>query len=186
MKSIKCTKCDRPALIHITEVDYDTDSENKTVRDVHLCLFHAADAGMIAGLPKAILANLEAEGAAVIAGITGEAPTGRKKRPSGGKQPTCPICGSTWNDFEQTGLMGCPHDVQFFEVKLLPVVKGLQEGRLQHVGKIPLRSGASGAGVRAKINRLKESLAIAVAKEQFEEAAKLRDEIKELEIRIKS
>ena len=82
--------------------------------------------------------------------------------------------------------MGCPHDIQFFEAKLLPVVKGLQEGRLQHVGKIPLRSGATGAGVQAKINRLKESLGNAVAKEQFEEAAKLRDEIKELESRIKS
>lgn len=186
MKSIKCSKCDRPALIHVTEVEYTGDPGDKTVTDIHLCLFHAADAGMIAGLPKAVMADLEEQGASIVAEMTGEAPAGKKKRAPAGKQPTCPICGSTWSEFEQTGLLGCPHDVEFFESKLVSVIKGLQEGRVQHVGKIPLRSGAAAAGVQARINRLRESLAAAVAKEQFEAAAKLRDEIKELEARLKA
>ncbi len=186
MKSSKCSKCDRPALIHVTEVDYaDDDAASKSVKDIHLCLFHAVDAGLIAGLPKAVLANLEAEGTAVIAGLSIDKPSSKKKRSAGGKQPTCPICGSSWSEFEQSGLMGCPHDVEVFETKLTSVVKGLQEGRVQHVGKIPLRSGASAAGLQAQINRLKESLSTAVAKEQFEQAAKLRDELKALEERLK-
>jgi len=184
MKSTKCSKCDRPALIHVTEIDYsDDESPNKTIHDIHLCLFHAVDAGLVAGVSKEALEEIESEGATLIAGVPIASSATKKKRAATGKQLACPICGTTWSDFEQSGLMGCPHDMEIFESKLTAVVKGLQEGRLQHVGKIPLRSGASAAGLQAQINRLRESLSAAVAKEQFELAAQLRDELKALEAR---
>lgn len=186
MKSTKCSKCDRPALVHVTEVDYaDNGAASKTIQDIHLCLYHAVDAGLVAGLPKAALASLGSEGAAILAGLAANTPSSKKRRAAGPKQPACPICGNTWSEFEESGLMGCPHDVEIFEAKLVSVVKGLQEGRLQHVGKIPLRSGVSAAGMQAQINRLRESLSVAVAKEQFEQAAKLRDELKAAEVRMK-
>ncbi len=185
MKSMKCSRCDRPALIHVTEINYSDDGGSKEVRDVHLCLFHAVDAGLVAGLPKGVISELASEddplSLAQLTAATTLAAGSKKKRSGAGKQLTCPICGSTWGDFEKSGLMGCPHDIETFESKLVDVIKGLHEGRTQHVGKVPTRSGSSTAALQGRITRLQEKLSLALKQEDYERAALLRDELRTLQ-----
>ena len=59
------------------------------------------------------------------------------------------------------------------------IIEGIH-GKREHVGKIPKHLGGR-IGREKKIEKLKEKLSIAVGKQEFEEAAKLRDEIQSLE-----
>ena len=96
----------------------------------------------------------------------------------------CDKCGMTYAKFKQTGKLGCDHCYKVFEDKLRSVIKNIQ-GHNMHVGKIPEKSGEI-IKIRKEINKLKDELTIMVKKEEFEEAAKIRDEIKELEKQTKS
>jgi protein arginine kinase activator len=95
----------------------------------------------------------------------------------------CPVCGFTPAEFRKQNRLGCPHCYEYlseFIGKLLPQA---QAGR-EHHGKAPHHHEGMLARSRMKTARIE--LEEAVAKENFELAAKLRDEIRELEKRIDS
>ena len=91
----------------------------------------------------------------------------------------CDTCGLGYSRFKQTGKFGCPNCYDSFKVKLLPLVKGIH-GHNKHIGKIPKRANKDIAK-RKKIEKLRIELDKLVCKEAFEDAAVLRDKIKELE-----
>ena len=93
----------------------------------------------------------------------------------------CPVCGLTWGKFRQTGLMGCPHDYEFFEGKLSPLLKRAQEGAAEHVGKVPPGKKTAETERQAALLRLRRELQKAIDVENYEEAAKLRDRLRMLE-----
>ena len=92
----------------------------------------------------------------------------------------CPQCGTTWDDFRRNGVMGCPFDYQLFESQLRDVLDGLHEGRVEHLGKVPVKAAASEAALHARAVRLQTRLAEALAQEKYEEAARLRDELRHI------
>jgi protein arginine kinase activator len=92
----------------------------------------------------------------------------------------CDVCKITFGEFRQKGLLGCPHDYDAFERALLPLLHRAQDGTTQHVGKVPHRAGSSQKKQNA-ILRLRGQLKDAVASEDYERAAALRDQIKQLE-----
>lgn len=95
------------------------------------------------------------------------------------QETRCSQCGMTFSDFNQTGKFGCDHCYEAFEVQIAPLVRRLQ-GSLNYEGRVPSR----GTGVfktKHQIKRLRQELDKAVKAEQFEEAVRLRDEIKSLE-----
>jgi protein arginine kinase activator len=92
---------------------------------------------------------------------------------------TCPSCGMNYQQFKKSGLLGCQECYKAFNSKLLPVLHRIQ-GRTEHSGKVPRRSGM-GILMRKEIHRLKSELKKAVETEAFERAAEIRDRIKELE-----
>jgi protein arginine kinase activator len=96
---------------------------------------------------------------------------------------TCDTCGITWAEFRQTGLFGCEGDYQLFEKDLTPLLQRAHEGATHHVGKVPARRGASGVPMkkRSDVSRLRKELQRAVDAEDYEAAARLRDQIKEAE-----
>lgn len=53
--------------------------------------------------------------------------------PSGGKK-RCPACGTTFEDFRRTGLLGCARCYSEFRNELLPTIRSLQ-GEIRHTGK---------------------------------------------------
>ena len=88
----------------------------------------------------------------------------------------CKNCGASYNDFKRTGLLGCSDCYKSFYPNIDTVVKRVQ-GNTKHAGKIPHKQGKD-IIERRKLYKLKEELQKAIANEEFEKAAKLRDEIK--------
>jgi protein arginine kinase activator len=93
---------------------------------------------------------------------------------------SCDHCGMNFAEFRSNGQLGCPNDYDAFRKALEPLIERSQEGFTQHCGKMPRRISPP---VRAKIDliRLRRELKTAVDAEQYENAAKLRDEIERLE-----
>ena len=92
----------------------------------------------------------------------------------------CEVCGITFKEFRQKGLLGCPNDYQVFGSALTSLVERSQEGATHHVGKVPHRAG-SDQKKQTAILRLRAELQAAIANEDYEKAAIMRDQIKEFE-----
>ncbi|MFH0855551.1 MAG: UvrB/UvrC motif-containing protein [Candidatus Omnitrophota bacterium] len=91
----------------------------------------------------------------------------------------CPNCGLTYVDFKKIGRLGCGECYNAFSKYLAPLLKRIH-GSTQHTGKSPLkvtRVLKKEIDIQALRNRLQK----AIAQEEFEEAAKIRDQIKEEE-----
>lgn len=105
----------------------------------------------------------------------------------------CPQCGSTFNDIAQRGMVGCADCYTRFGDQLAPSIERLH-GRAGHIGKgsgrpaprqkapgTPDAPAQTQSSANAEIAGLRAQLKAAVAKEEYEKAAQLRDRIKELE-----
>jgi len=91
----------------------------------------------------------------------------------------CPVCGFTQADFKKTGRLGCSTCYATFTEALTVLLKAMHKGT-SHVGKIPERAQKAGE-LSDRMRNLNESLQKAVAEENYETAASLRDQIKQLE-----
>ena len=101
-------------------------------------------------------------------------------------QITCERCGTTLADFQKTGRLGCANCYRVFESSILPLLKSIHMNVL-HTGKHPGGRVAFDdekeipATSLGKKDELKRELRLAISTENFEEAARLRDEITLLE-----
>ncbi|MCE5284901.1 MAG: hypothetical protein LLG02_03485 [Pelosinus sp.] len=91
----------------------------------------------------------------------------------------CPNCGMTYSEFSRGGKIGCTACYTTFGARLEPLVRRIH-GASAHIGKVPHRSGGL-LEVKLKIKRLKQELTRQVSCEEYEMAAKTRDEIRDLE-----
>jgi protein arginine kinase activator len=161
---MKCQFCSQPAAVHLTDV---IDQHKK---ELHLCEACARqhhvwpEQQQDLNLP-ALLQLLLGE---PVAPVTAEAARTR-----------CPQCGLTYGEFRQVGRLGCPHDYQAFRAELLPLLERIHRAA-RHAGKAPRRppSPDRQADLAALCRRLHD----AVAAERFEEAARLRDLIRQKEV----
>lgn len=94
----------------------------------------------------------------------------------------CESCGLNFNQFKKTGKFGCADCYQYFEPRLEPIFRRIH-GNIQHSGKVPLRSGKN-IKLKKEVTQLKAKLQQKILTEEFEEAAKIRDEIKTLELKL--
>jgi len=108
---------------------------------------------------------------------------------------TCPSCQFTQSEFKKTGRFGCPDCYHVFDQGLDTLLEAMHK-RTQHAGKIPasfpqlpasdyspeLPGPAMAPSPADKLSELKSALSKAVEDEDYEEAARLRDEISRLEI----
>ncbi len=96
----------------------------------------------------------------------------------------CPVCGFTQADFKKTGRLGCSACYDTFADGLASLLKGMHKG-LKHTGKMPARlSRRFAMADRAKA--LETDLQQAVKDEKYEDAARLRDEIRRIEQELKA
>ena len=91
--------------------------------------------------------------------------------------PVCPKCHTTLEEFAKTSKFGCGECYHAFENYLDPMMKRMH-GTTGHSGKLPSRASEDVIKKR-KIDELKAQLNAAVQKEDFEQAAVLRDKIKQ-------
>lgn len=95
------------------------------------------------------------------------------------EEPVCTACGMTYSEFNRLGKFGCPQCYEAFKDELPPLMRRIH-GHSKHVGKVPNR----GVGVfrtATQIKRLRQHLQTLVQEERYEEAAKVRDEIRALQ-----
>ncbi len=102
---------------------------------------------------------------------------------SGREEKRCPVCGMTYRDFARAGMLGCSRCYKTFEDRLEPLMRRIH-GSERHVGKAPAKAGGSGK-LRRELEGLKRELSTAVSKEAYEEAARLRDKVREVEMKLK-
>jgi len=88
----------------------------------------------------------------------------------------CPVCGCSQERFEQSGRFGCPQCYHSFGGLVQGILQRMHSG-LQHVGKIPAGQKTEEVAA-ARRTHLEEELEQAIEREDYEEAARLRDEIR--------
>ena len=101
---------------------------------------------------------------------------------------TCPACHLSYEEFRKIGRLGCAECYEAFKDSLGSLLKRIH-GSTQHVGKVPGRPAGLPPAVRPaappraknELAELRRKLAQAIDQEAFEEAAKLRDQIREHE-----
>ena len=99
----------------------------------------------------------------------------------------CGFCGSSLREITQSGRAGCAQCYATFYDALEPALQRIH-GALEHMGRSPTGktpeidpAARSRRQAEQKIARLREEIAAAVREEDYERAAKLRDEIRKLE-----
>jgi protein arginine kinase activator len=96
-------------------------------------------------------------------------------------QKECSICGIKFVEFRNSGRLGCPHDYAEFRDELLPLLENIH-GETRHAGKSPRRLPQTKLA-QTELIQLRKQLHQAVTREAYEEAARLRDRIRQLEER---
>ena len=94
-------------------------------------------------------------------------------------QEVCPNCKLSYREFKKKGRLGCCVCYDTFKKGLIPLLEAIHKSQ-QHVGKIPAKAQEE-VEAMSKLQRLREELAVAIRKEDFEKAARLRDDIKKLD-----
>jgi len=162
---MKCDNCNKTATVHLTEI------KNGKKIEKHLCEQCAAQNEGLPVKSHTPINELLTNFVMAHSGIAKEAGS------------ACENCGMAWAEFRQTGLLGCEHDYGLFEKDLTPLIQRAHEGATHHLGKVPVRRGGSGVPAKRALDvaKLRKELARAVEAEDYERAAKLRDQIKQAE-----
>ena len=153
-----CQNCREEATVHMTET---VDGRR---REVHLCAPCARKQGV---LPSEAPPQLALD--AVVQGLI-KAHVGELVGELAGL--TCPDCGLKFMQYRAGGRLGCPHDYAVFARGLLPLLHRAH-GATRHVGKAARVRPAAGGRLRLR-SRLRD----AVAREDYEEAARIRDQLR--------
>ncbi len=112
---------------------------------------------------------------------------------AGSSETACPTCGFTQAAFKKTGRLGCPDCYRTFSAGLEGLLKTMHKGS-QHAGKRPGTAAAPTPPpaptqasapprpperpVEDRLKTLQRQLEEAIKVENYEEAARIRDEIK--------
>jgi len=164
---MQCQICNkRTATIHLTEISEGVRTE------MHICEQCAADQGIAAQSQMSINELLSHLLASQPADDEIFGPTDQES--------ACPNCGFTLGRLRKEGMLGCPDDYEVFETTLLPLIERAHGGNTTHCGKVPSKTPQSTRKL-VQLSNLRRQLEVAVRNEDYELAAKLRDEIKNLE-----
>lgn len=88
----------------------------------------------------------------------------------------CPQCNMDYSTFKRSGRVGCSECYRAFGDYMSPLIRRIH-GSNQHTGKIPNHASKE-IKVRREVEKLKKQLQKAVEREEYELAAKIRDELK--------
>lgn len=155
---MKCQFCDNPATVHLTKV------VNKRKREVHLCEGCARKNQVSPGIDLKSLLGLLV-GPLAPAAASPDA-------------LTCPTCGLQYPEFRAEGRLGCPADYDVFRPLLEPLLDRIHRSAV-HAGKVPQTFRRQQR--QAELADLRTQMQAAVAAEDYEAAARLRDTIRQKE-----
>lgn len=155
---MQCELCKaKPATVHFKQVC------DGAVREMFICEACAAKKGFDAQAPMGLTDFLFGFGSPP-----------KVEKPAPVEDKACSTCHMRRSDFRKTSRLGCPACYDTFADALAPILEDMHRG-LVHVGKVP-----AGASLASRVAALRTELDRAVAAQSFEEAARLRDAIREL------
>lgn len=162
---MKCECCkETEATIHLTQV---IDGE---VKKLNLCQVCAQKNGIDLNSPISITD--------VLLGLGGQPSGEQVKTDLSEFDLSCGRCQMTRSEFKKRARLGCPECYKAFMGELNAITHAMHHSR-QHMGKIPARQGNE-ARITAQMSALQKDIETAIAKEDYEMAANLRDKIKSL------
>lgn len=160
---MQCQVCKKnEATIHLTEIVEGVRSET------HICQDCAQSQGIVikSQMPiNELLSNLLAS-----------QPDDEEILGTFGTAKSCPDCGFTIDHFRKEAMLGCPNDYEVFEKELKPLIQKAQDYNTTHCGKVPSKVPVTNRQ-KIEFTNLQKELEIAVQKEDYEQAAILRDKI---------
>lgn len=169
---MQCQRCgSRPATYHQTVI------LNGQKQESHLCESCATQSSA-SGLPslsiQQLLASFLGQSASPFASGT----------PVRQAEPSCSHCGMTYSQFAESGRLGCAKCYDELEQHLAPLIKRIH-GAESHQGKAPKRIGGI-VRMQRELSGARVALQQAISGEKFEEAARIRDRIRELESQLQA
>lgn len=153
---MKCDFCAKSASIHLTDI------VNGQKKEIHLCPQCAEEQQLVSNQQLNLSNILQTVIGQHVGALTDEL-----------ARLTCPACGIKYMEFRAGGRLGCPHDYEVFRNALQPLLRRIHR-QTRHAGKVP-RQPRHQTVSQAELLDLRRQLRSAVAKEAFEEAARLRD-----------
>jgi protein arginine kinase activator len=157
---MRCEYCgEHDATVHLTQL------LNGEMRNLHLCKDCAGKNGINVDDPVSLSDLLMKAGQMV-------------PEPSAGEETSCAQCHMRLSDFKKTSRLGCPACYTAFAAELEPLLQGLHKSQ-SHAGKAP-QGIRLAHDIQEQADTLSRRLRAAIAAEQFEEAARLRDDLKTL------
>lgn len=169
---MECQECHkRPATLHFTQVI------NGNKKELHVCEVCAKEKGYMTYPEEAYsLHNL-------LAGLfnfdSSQLGSHQDATFQTATDMECPKCEMTFSEFKRTGKFGCAECYDTFSARLDPIFRRVHSGNTKHDGKIPTRKGGN-LHTKKQIEKYKLELQKLIENEAFEEAAKVRDKIKQL------
>lgn len=91
----------------------------------------------------------------------------------------CTLCASSFEDIRRSGKVGCAECYSVFSEELRPMISNIHSGE-KHCGRAPGEEGEK-RRAHSELEKLRAELQTAIANEEYERAATLRDMIKEME-----
>lgn len=167
-----CDECGvRPANIHLTTF---VDGEKRERNLCATCMTKYRKQ-----LPNIDFSNL----AGLLGGFLEKALSGGKEdKNDEATGAICPVCHTTYAEFKKTGMLGCAECYKAFREPLEELLKRMH-GNTQHNGRVP--GGVdSKVSMRLTLDKLKQQLVKAIAAEEYESAANLRDQIRALNAQL--
>lgn len=155
-ENIKCDYCDSQATVHLTTII------NNEVNKIDLCEDCAQKKGVSSnqGISLTDMFTGASSGTESASGLA------------------CKVCGFTHSDFRTNGRFGCPSCYRSFRPILEETLENMHPGT-HHVGKVPNQL-MERMDSRDKEAHLEDALHQAISEENYEEAAKLRDQLNDL------
>ena len=166
---MKCEFCKKnDATIHLTQV------VNGSMKKLNLCQSCAKENGIDLNSPISITD--------VLMGLGKEDMRGSSIKKGGKYDLICNNCQMSRAEFTKNARLGCPNCYIAFSEELKTITQAMHHSS-QHVGKIPSKQ-SDDIKIETKIISLKKLIDSAIKKEDYEVAAKLRDEIKKLDKKL--
>jgi protein arginine kinase activator len=167
---MKCQFCGNPATVHLTDIVH------KKKREQHLCEACAREQGLI---PEEHPPQLDVK--ALMNLLMGLGPPSEEPIGVTLEDPAalnCEACGLKYGEFRAEGRLGCAHDYDVFRDHLEPLLERIHRSTA-HDGKTPIAIRRRRA--KAEVRGLKKQLQQAIKAERYEDAARIRDLIREKE-----
>ncbi len=161
-----CERCKKAqATFHLTNIDREGDKVER-----HLCDSCATDEGLLNPSKPTVDLN------ELLESFVASGQSARSEL----SNLVCEDCGISYVEFRNQGQLGCGRDYDVFAEPLARLIERTHDGGAAHVGKTPKSLGLA-RKPHEDLRRLRKQLDDAVAAEDYERAAELRDRIRALE-----